>query len=348
MSMRTLLILATAVLLAAAAAAAVIFATGEDGSQPTVADHSGMVEGTVWVANEDGASLTAIDASRNEVAVTLTGIEGPHNLQVSPDGKSVWAVSGHDAMAVMLDATGFEVHGTTRTGGDPAHLIDVATMKPLATIPVGAYPHGMRPSPSGTSLYVANAKGTTLSVIDTRTNVKVADVEVGQSPVQVAFSPNGRFVYASLNAENAVAKVDVATRELVGKVAVGVGPIQVFVSPDGRYLLVANQGTEESPSTTVSIVDTATFEVVETVETGRGAHGVVIDPSSRHAYVTNIYGDDVAVLDLAELQVVARIAVGSKPNGISFSPFGVGLRAQKTVDLGLGDEDDDMDGMGHG
>jgi YVTN family beta-propeller protein len=151
-------------------------------------------------------------------------------------------------------------------------------------------------------------------------------------------------VYASVNGENAVAKVDVAKRKLVGKVAVGVGPIQVYVSPDGRYLLVANQGTEESPSTTVSIVDTATFEVAETIETGRGAHGVVIDPTSRHAYVTNIYGDDVAVLDLAERKVVARIPVGSKPNGISFSSLALAPQAEQTVDLGLGE----MEGMGQG
>ncbi len=71
----------------------------------------------------------------------------------------------------------------------------------------------------------------------------------------------------------------------------------------------------------MSIVDTARFKVVSTVETGTGAHGVVIDPSSRHAYVTNIYGDDVAVLDLAEREVVARIPVGRWPNGISYSPF---------------------------
>ena len=169
--------------------------------------------------------------------------------------------------------------------------------------------------------------------------------------MQVAFSPDGRFVYASLNRENGVAKIDVARRKLVGKAPVGVGPIQVYVSPDGRNLLVANQGTEESPSRTVSILDTTTFRVVETVETGSGAHGVVIDPSSRHAYVTNIYGDDVAVLDLAERKVVARIPVGSKPNGISFSPLAVGLEAEETVDLGLGDEDDDDMGdmdMGNG
>lgn len=88
-----------------------------------------------------------------------------------------------------------------------------------------------------------------------------------------------------------------------------------------RYLLVANQGTEDSPGTTVSVIDTKTFTVTATVETGQGSHGVVVDPSSQHAYVTNIYGDDVAVLDLQELKVVARIPVGDKPNGVSFSPL---------------------------
>jgi YVTN family beta-propeller protein len=134
----------------------------------------------------------------------------------------------------------------------------------------------------------------------------VGEVEVGRSPVQVAFSPDGSTVYASLNAENAVARVDVASRKLTGRVSVGEGPIQVYVSPDGRYLLAANQGTERRPGSTVSIVDTETFEVVRAVETGSGAHGIVVDPESRHAYVTNIYGNDIAVIDLAAQEVVAR------------------------------------------
>ena len=138
----------------------------------------------------------------------------------------------------------------------------LGVMKTIATIPVGEYPHGLRPSPDGKWVYVANAKGTTLSVIDTATNTKVADIEVGQKPVQVGFSPDGKFVYFSLNAENAVGKVDVATRAPVGKVNVGIGPIQVFVTPDSEYLLAANQGTKDNPSTTVSIIDTTTFKVV--------------------------------------------------------------------------------------
>ena len=84
-------------------------------------------------------------------------------------------------------------------------------------------------------------------------------------------------------------------------------------------MLVANQGTRDKPSTTVSMIDTATFAVAATVETGKGAHGVVIESSSRYAYITNIYGSDVAVLDLAKRKVVAKIPTGAGPNGISFS-----------------------------
>lgn len=341
-----------------------------DAGAVAAASHGGMVTGTVWVANEEGGSLSAIDAATNKVVTTVEGVEGPHNVQVSPDGRSVWAVSGHDSMAVMLDAATLALHGTVPTGGAPAHVvvtpdgrttyttngadgtvtaIDSATMKPVATIPVGAGPHGLRPSPDGRWVFVANVSGSTLSVIDTAANTKVADIEVGTAPAQVAFSPDGRFVYASLNAEDAVVKVDVSSRKVVGRVPVGDGPIQTYVTPDNRYVLAANQGTKDRPGTTLSVIDTATFTVARTVETGQGAHGVVIDPSSRHAYVTNLYGDDVAVVDLAELRVVARIPVGDKPNGISYSPVAVRAQSPVTVEMpeGHGSDADAHGGTGH-
>ncbi len=268
-------------LTAAVATAAVVALTGETDTGQTDATssvaHENMVTGTVWVANEEGGSLTAIDAATNRVHTTVTGIGGPHNVQVSPDGTSIWAVSGHDAIAAMLDSAELTLHGAVPTGAAPAHVvvtpdgstayatngadgtvtaIDTATMTPVATIPAGAGPHGLRPSPDGRWIYVANVADTTLSVIDTRTNTALGDIAVGESPAQVAFSPDGRFVYASLNGEDAVAKIDVAQRRVVGKVDVGDGPIQTYVTPDNTFVLVANQGTEDRPGTTVSIIDT--------------------------------------------------------------------------------------------
>lgn len=268
----------------------------------------------------------------------------------------------------MIDATNYTLHGSVPTGMSPAHIIvspdgkmvyttnggdntvsaiDATTMRAVATIPVGAYPHGLRPSPDGRWVYVANAKGTTVTVIDTASNTVVSVIDVGQRPVQVAFSPDGTLAYVSLNGEDAIAKIDVATRTLVGKVQVGVGPIQVYVSPDNRYLLAANQGTADQPSTTVSMIETAGFKVVETIEAGQGAHGVVIDPSSRTAYITNIYGNDVVVLDLASREVTARIPSDAAPNGISWSPLPPVPASVSEINLSVPEHDEDMPAMEH-
>ena len=300
----------------------------------------GLIQGSIWIANEGGNSITVINAGTKEVTATLSGVGGPHNLQVSPDGKSVWVVSGHGSKAIMIDGTSYTAHESIQTGNHPAHvivspdgkrvyvtnggdnsvsIIDVETMTSIREIPVGQYPHGLRPSPDGKRVFVANINSDTLSVIDTASETRVADVPVGKKPVQVAFSPDGKFVYASLNGENALVKLDVEKLAIVGKVKVGIGPIQVSVTPDNTRVVVANQGTEQQPSSTVSIVEVQTFSVIDTVETGKGAHGVVIDPSGAYAFITNIYSNNVSVLDLSSRKTIANIPTGEKPNGISFS-----------------------------
>jgi YVTN family beta-propeller protein len=70
----------------------------------------------------------------------------------------------------MLDTSTYKVHGVVPTGMEPAHIIlspdgktayatngsdntvsviDVYSMTNVATIPIGEYPHGLRPSPDG-------------------------------------------------------------------------------------------------------------------------------------------------------------------------------------------------------
>ncbi|MBN8590582.1 MAG: multicopper oxidase domain-containing protein [Anaerolineae bacterium] len=355
---RTILVFGVALLLVAS--------LGLLPSRTSVYAQDDQNSGAVWVANEYDNSISVIDVNTNEVFTTLTGVAAPHNLQVAPDGRFVWAISGEDSMAIKIDATSYALMGTVSTGEHPAHIIltpdgstvyvtnggdntvtaiDAETMAVVATIPVGESPHGARPSPDGQWIYVANANGTTLSVIETAANNRVADIEVGERPVQVAFSPDGAFVYVSLNGDNTLGKVEVATRTLVSTVEVGVGPIQVFVTPDNRYVLVANQGTENNPSTTLSIVDTETFTVINTVETGQGAHGVVVNPSGTFAYITNIYEDTVTVLDLTTQEVIAAIAVGSGPNGISFSALPAVVPSAQEIGLGLGQAS--SDGVDH-
>ena len=90
MANRTVLLSLAGVAVVAAVAGALVAVTQGSSSEASP-EHDGMVQGTVWVANEGGGALTAIDAGTNRVVATLTGIEGPHNVQVAPDGRTVGA-----------------------------------------------------------------------------------------------------------------------------------------------------------------------------------------------------------------------------------------------------------------
>ncbi|HAJ35079.1 MAG TPA: hypothetical protein DCL15_05250, partial [Chloroflexi bacterium] len=79
--------------------------------------------GAVWIANEEGNSLTVVDAATNAVVTTLTGIPAPHNVQVSPDGRTVWVVSGHEGLAIAVDAQELSLLGVAPVGSAPAHVI---------------------------------------------------------------------------------------------------------------------------------------------------------------------------------------------------------------------------------
>jgi YVTN family beta-propeller protein len=72
---------------------------------------------------------------------------------------------------------------------------------------------------------------------------------------------------------------------------------------------------------------------------------VVVEPTGRFAYVTNLYDDDVAVIDLDRLAVVAKVRVGDMPNGISFSP--VPVPAGPDIELTMPHVDSDAGGHGH-
>jgi YVTN family beta-propeller protein len=332
--------------------------------------------GTVWVANEDGNSLTAIDAATGRVVSTLSGIESPHNVQASEDGSSVWAVSGHDSILAGVNQSSAQLLGSAATGEHPAHVvldqaarrayvsnsgddsvsvIDLKSMEQIATIPVGAFPHGMRISPDGSTLLVANMKSRSVTFVDTRKLKAIDTITVGDAPVQVAFDRAGA-AYVSLNGEDAVAKIDIANRRVVARRATGGGPAQTFVTADGRLLLVANQGTETTPSDTLSVFETSSMKLLGTVHTGRGAHGITAAPSSRHAFVTNMYDDDVAIVDLTRLKTIANVDVGETPNGISWSsstmPADAAARVKLPAMAGpMTDSEahdmDDMPGMEH-
>lgn len=270
----------------------------------------------VFVADEEGNTVSVLDAaSFNRITAVPVGRE-PHNVQISPDGKLAWVTNnGEQAMPGM----GKGGHAAMSSGGE-VWAIDTASHAVVAKIPVGKHPAHVVLTPDGRFAYVTNGGENTVSVVDTEARRVAATIPVGKGPAQTGFAPDGRLAFVSLSQENKVALIDPAARKVLKKVAVGTVPIQVYPTPDGRTLLVANQGTKQKPGNTVSVIDLADSKVVNTVRTGPGAHGVVVDREGRYAYVSNIYENSVSVLDVKSAKVVASVRVGAGPNGISVTP----------------------------
>lgn len=312
----------------------------------------GQTGGTVWSADEGSSSVSALDLGTGTVTTTPIPV-APHNVDLTPDGRFLLAVGtpasgdhgdGHDhgggdtvGLLVMLDPQDLSKPAVTvEVGAHPAHVVadtqgrayaslsgadevavvDLANASVIERIETGAYPHGLRLSPDGTELYVANVEDGSVSVIDTASLTEAARIPVGTAPVQVGFTPDGSRVYVSLRDENRVAVVDTATREVTGRIEVGPNPIQMIATPDGRQIYVANQGTEAAPNDTVSVIDTATGEVAKTLKTGLGAHGVTLSADGAFVFVTNTAADTVSVIDVERQEVVGSLPVGDRPNGI--------------------------------
>ncbi len=225
-------------------------------------------------------------------------------------------VGNHPAHIVFTNNGNYAL--VTNNEDDTVSVISMNTYKVTNVIETGAGPHGFRISPDGLTAYIANMNENTVSVINLDNMKEEKKITVGSTPVTTAITNNGKTLVATLNSDNLLAIVDLTTEE-VQTVEVGVGPAQVYIDGNNQYAYVANQGTIENPSHSVTVVDLTTNQVITTVETGDGSHGVVVSSDNKYLYVTNMFENTVSVIDTKQFKVVEEVKVGQIPNGISIN-----------------------------
>ena len=94
--------------------------------------------------------------------------------------------------------------------------------------------------------------------------------------------------------------------EKLGKV-----PVSNAWTPDGRYAYVTH-----FKDNYVSVLDAKTFREIGRIPVGQGGANVAFSPDGAFAYVTLVGENKVAVIDTARMEVVKKIAAGSKPWGL--------------------------------
>ena len=105
-------------------------------------------------------------------------------------------------------------------------MIDTSTRSVISTIAVGTNPAAVAVSPTGSTVYVTNGGGSSVSVIDAATDSVTQTIPLGAAPGGVVVSPDGSTVYVvELNGNIAV--IDAATNTQVASIAVGAVPLDL-------------------------------------------------------------------------------------------------------------------------
>jgi YVTN family beta-propeller protein len=198
-----------------------------------------------------------------------------------------------------------------------ASVIDGASHKVVATVPVGVSPAQMAVSPDRKSVYIANTGSNTVSVLNTADNTiaKTIALPRGSEPMDVAVNPNGRYLYTADGGSNRVSILDTRAKRVVASVRVGIQPLSVAAAPDGKTVYAANSGSGD-----VSVIDARTNRVVRAIATGRFPTGVAVTPDGASAYVTNELSG-VTVINADNGKVEARLREPS-PFSVAMSPKG--------------------------
>jgi len=243
--------------------------------------------GTLLVLNKSDDTVSLVDLGTKEIRATLPTGDGPHEVAVSPDGKTA-----------VVSNYGSQQAGNTLT------VIDVPGKKVVRTIDLGDYsrPHGIAWLQGDDVAVTVEASKALLVVNASDGKVKhaIATEQVGSH--MVAISPKHRRAFTANIGSGTTTVVDLSSNKRIADVATGKGAEGIAVAPDGSEVWVTNR-----TSNTVTVVDPATLKITATLEPGEIPIRVKFTPDGTRALISNARSGDVAVFDTVTKKLVGRV-----------------------------------------
>ncbi|MFQ5533092.1 MAG: hypothetical protein ACE5EP_04490, partial [Candidatus Methylomirabilales bacterium] len=309
----------------------------------------------LYVSNSALQGVMVIDTSTDQVIDLLrVGINPVGPMLLSPDGKTVWAVS-EEAVSVIEAAThkilaripadnGVSAGMTFARAGnswrayvsnpkDNAVIaIDADKYVTVARIPVGKRPwRGVAYSKLSGKVYVANTGSQDLSVIDVATNTVVKTIPLPRRGVNsIAIPKDGRFLFLdsrySWEQGDSQIVVDASTDSVVATIDIRpagtsspANPSRLVFTPDGRLGLSIHK---TSPN--VTVIDVAGLKLLKTIELKPLSEDVLyrcsvtLSPDGETAYITSAVEETITVIDVPTLTVRAIVMTHAPTCGIYY------------------------------
>lgn len=211
----------------------------------------------VFVANQGWnkkkgikGSIDVFDMKSHEMVATIKGANGLKGMAMSKDGKTIVAAG-------------------RRVG--KAYIIDVASMKLIATIDIGGEPSNVSFHPTNPNkVYIGLYKADEYVVIDLVSHEVIARVPGGVQ-ANALYWPVGRddIAYGANEKDTFISVIDTINDKVVGEMETPLGSHNIRYRPDGKIGFASCKRSNEGV-----FFDVDKMEVVKTVEVGFGNNGV--------------------------------------------------------------------------
>ena len=253
---------------------------------------------TLWVANDQGNSLTPIDPATGKHGKSVP-VDDPYNLYFTPDGRFAIVVCERLRRLDFRDAQTMKlVHSLSVPSKGVDHIdfsrdgsyliasaefsgeilkVDVQKQKLLAVLKLkeGGMPQDVKLSPDGKVFYVADMMANGIYLVDGDSFKKIGFIPTGAGAHGLYASRDSKTLYISNRHEGSVSLLDFATRKVVKKWRLkgGGSPDMGGVSADGKTLWLSGRYNEE-----VYAINTTDGTLRARIKVGAGPHGLCVYP----------------------------------------------------------------------
>jgi DNA-binding beta-propeller fold protein YncE len=253
---------------------------------------------TLWVANDTGNSLTAIDPRTGAPGRTLP-VADPYNMYFTPNARYAIVVAERLGQLDFRDPHAMKLQKSVR-------------------VPCSGVDH-MDFTASGRYALASCEFSGQMVVVDIEAERVVGKLTLRRTamPQDVKLSPDGRTFYVADMASNGVWKISARTFRKLGFIHTGLGAHGLYVSRDSRYLYVSNR--QEG---SISLISFRTQKPVRKWHIPGGGSPDMggVSANGRVLWLSGRYNSDVYAISTRTGRLLARIPVGSGPHGLAVFP----------------------------
>jgi YVTN family beta-propeller protein len=247
--------------------------------------------------DREADGVAEVDTATLKPLRLLRGVTDPERVELSRDGRSLF-VTDEDAASLSV--------------------LQVASGKLIASVPVGREPEGVRASPNGRWILVTSESGDSVAIIDAHRHTLLHTVSVGKRPRDLAFTPDSRTAYVSCEQDASVYRIALPAGEPVAQLLQlrkEARPMGVVLdAPAARLYVSTGRGGS------IAVISPQDGKLIAEVAAGARPWGLALTDAGRRLVSANGSSGDVSVIDTATLTVLGKVSVGHGPWGVAATP----------------------------